>query len=158
MICDLNSNVINVNPAFEHITGYTRDESIGKKSDFINYDINILKGFNNIFENIKEKGSWNGEVRNKHKNGHLYPAYFTGNSVCDDKGNTINYIATFNDITKLKESEKRLEFLAHHDVLTKLPNRILLKDRIYHAMKTANRNNTNVAVCFIDLDNFKKNK
>ena len=156
MICDLNSIIVNVNPAFELITGYTKDESIGEKPHFINYDISALDGYDNIFNIIKEKGSWSGEVRNKHKNGYIYPSYLTGNSVFDDNGNTVNYIATFSDITKLKESEKRLEFLAHHDILTKLPNRVLLKDRVTHAMQMANRENNMVAICFIDLDNFKK--
>lgn len=156
MICDLNSNIIDANYAFTTITGYDLEEIKGKKSNIIIYEVTGLGDVGVIFSQIKKFGAWNGEVKNRRKNGAIYPALFSANTVLDEQKEIVNFISVFSDITILKESEKKLEFLAHHDSLTKLPNRILLKDRITHAIKNAKRNNSMLAICFIDLDNFKK--
>jgi diguanylate cyclase (GGDEF)-like protein/PAS domain S-box-containing protein len=156
MVCDSSMNVVAVNCAFTKITGYTKEDAVGQKSTFVSFDAQTNPEFLHVINYIQKHGYWSGEVRYRRKNGDIYPALMSADAVLDEEGNHINYVSIFYDITSLKESERKLEFMAHHDTLTNLPNRILLNDRISHALENAKRENSMVAVCFIDLDNFKK--
>lgn len=150
MICDKDKNIINVNHSFSTITKYEKNEIIGKKSIFFSNELADKCYL------VDQSGSWSGEIKSKDKFGKEYPALFTINVLKDEDSNIVNYISVFSDISYLKESEKKLEYLAHHDSLTNLPNRVLLNDRIGHAINNAKRDSSVIAVCFIDLDNFKK--
>ena len=156
MICDIDSNIVDVNYAFTTITGYSAEEIKGRQSSIITYEVIGLGDLGAVCNKVKKIGSWNGEVKNKRKNGNIYPALMSANIVLNEHNEVLNLVAVFSDITILKESERKLEFLAHHDALTKLPNRVLLKDRITHAIENSKRNASMLAICFIDLDNFKK--
>lgn len=156
MVCDTTMKIIAVNSSFSKITGYEKEEALGKTSTFIYHDPKGSIEVDNILAYITKHGYWSGEIRHKRKNGEIYPSLFNANVVLDKDGNHLNYISVFSDITKIKESERKLEFLAHHDTLTNLPNRVLLNDRITHAVENSQRTGSMVAVCFIDLDNFKK--
>ncbi|WP_024955156.1 cache domain-containing protein [Sulfurospirillum arcachonense] len=155
LICDAQKHIITVNTAFSQITGY-------KEEDVVNKPVKIMQNdtegdfFNEIFEIVSKENFWSGEVENLKKTGTSYPAHLNVNVVRDENSVITNYIIVFNDITKSKDSEKMLSFLAHHDVLTKLPNRTLLIDRITHAIENSSRLKNKIAICFIDLDNFKK--
>jgi len=85
----------------------------------------------------------------------VYPQWLTINVIHSDDGEIDNYVAVFSDISTIKQSEERLQHLAHHDALTNLPNRLLLRDRLEHAIDHARRNGHTVAVLFLDLDHFK---
>jgi len=156
MICNLNTEIIDVNNAFTTITGYHLEDVKGKKSNIINYKTQEQNNFNTICAKVKRLGSWKGEIKNKRKNGEIYPALFTANVILDENNEILNIVSIFSDITNITESKKKLEYLAHHDSLTNLPNRVLLNDRIIHAITNAKRNGSMLAICFIDLDNFKK--
>ena len=108
-----------------------------------------------IFEAVARQGYWHGEIRNRRKNGEVFPQWLTVSAVRDDRGRTTNYIGNFIDISQIKESEARLEHLAHHDPLTGLPNRLMLLSRLQHAIDRARRDKTAGAVLFLDLDQFK---
>jgi diguanylate cyclase (GGDEF)-like protein/PAS domain S-box-containing protein len=73
----------------------------------------------------------------------------------DLSGTVIGVMGTYEDITSMKQSQEKVDFLAYHDPLTRLPNRLLLNDRLKHSLQRAEREKTQVAVLFIDLDNFK---
>ncbi|DAB33135.1 MAG TPA: hypothetical protein CFH79_00120, partial [Sulfurospirillum sp. UBA11407] len=90
------------------------------------------------------------------KNGELFPQWLNISTIKDSYGNIQNYIGIFSDITTMKQSELELEFLAHHDPLTKLPNRLLLQARIKQSIKRAKRENNKIAILFLDLDRFKE--
>jgi diguanylate cyclase (GGDEF)-like protein len=105
---------------------------------------------------LNEKGYWQGEVWNRRKNGELFPELLGISTVCDAQGKLTHYIAVFSDITERKATEARIEYLAHHDALTNLPNRTLLRDRFEQAVAHAARNNSLVALLFLDLDHFKQ--
>jgi diguanylate cyclase (GGDEF)-like protein len=104
---------------------------------------------------LTDKGYWSGEVWNRDKAGRIFAELLTMSAVRDAEGNTQQYVALFTDITSIKEHESRLEQIAHFDMLTGLPNRVLLSDRLHQAMAQAHRRNQLVAVAYLDLDGFK---
>ena len=105
---------------------------------------------------LLDHGEWKGEISGRRKNGELFPKWQTITGIRDDDGVLTHYVSVFSDISHIKESEKQLQHLAHHDSLTGLPNRLLLLARLEHSLQHASRNGCHVAVMFLDLDHFKK--
>jgi len=101
------------------------------------------------------RSSWRGEVRVKRRDDSVFPAWLVVNAVAGPTADVSHYILTMIDITERKASEERIHFLAHHDALTRLPNRMLFTERLRMAMQHSQRSGTKVAVVFIDLDRFK---
>jgi len=102
-----------------------------------------------------QRGEWRGEIVNRRKNGEYFPEWLTISMVRSDAGEVTNYVAVFSDLTARKQVEERLDFLAHYDALTALPNRILFTDRLDRALVQAARAGQKVALLFLDLDRFK---
>jgi diguanylate cyclase (GGDEF)-like protein len=100
-------------------------------------------------------GSWRGEMWNRRKSGEVYAEWLSISAVYDQKNAVSHYIGIFSDITVRKQAEERIIHLAQYDALTDLPNRVLLMDRLAQLTKASRRNETKVAVLFIDLDRFK---
>lgn len=155
IITDADRNILTVNPAFVSITGYTQDEVIGKNPKVLSSGRQSEEFYRLMWNALNEKGQWQGEIWNRRKNGEIYPEWLSIGVVRNAKGQVINYISLFQDITKRKEAEARIEFLAHYDSLTKLPNRALFADRLRRAVMLANRNKTKIGLLFLDLDKFK---
>lgn len=155
LVTDADEVILEVNQGFEQITGYTREDVIGKTPQFLRSGQHDDAFFQTMQESIVQNGAWEGEIWNRRKSGEVYPEWLSIRAVKNDDGAVINYTAVFSDITLRKESEQRLNFLANHDALTKLPNRALLQERIDHALHIAQRNRTQIAILFIDLDRFK---
>lgn len=147
--------ILDVNPAFCKVTGYTREEAIGKTPRILQSRRHDTSFYRAMWESINDLGYWRGEIWNRRKNGEIYPEFLTINTVHDDDGNLINYIAAFTDISTIRESQERLQHLAHHDALTDLPNKLLFNARIEHALHRARREDHRIAVLFVDLDRFK---
>jgi diguanylate cyclase (GGDEF)-like protein len=108
-----------------------------------------------MWRDLNAKGYWSGEIWNRRKNGEVYAELLTISAVRGADEATQQYVAMFSDITPLKEHEQQLEFIAHYDALTHLPNRTLLADRLHQAMAQSQRRGLMLAVVFIDLDGFK---
>ena len=104
---------------------------------------------------LAKNGCWQGEIWNRRKNGEIYPEWLSISTVKNKEGQVTNYVAIFSDITERKASEDHVRHLAHHDALTNLPNRMLLMERLSHALAHAHRHGQRVAVMFLDLDRFK---
>lgn len=155
MITDSEATILDVNPAFCAITGYTRAQAIGNNPKFLRSGRHSVDFYAGMRRSILTEGYWSGDVWNRRADGEVYPALMTISSVKDKDGVTTGYVYLFADITKSKQAEEQLAFLAHHDELTGLPNRLLLKDRLDQALLHAERNQSKVAVVFIDLDHFK---
>lgn len=156
IITDRQNQILTVNRAFTQITGYAPEEVLGKNPRFFasgQHDRDFYAGMWNV---LLSQGLWRGELRNRRKSGDVAPHWFSINTVKNERGEIVNYIAIFSDITERKQAEERIEFLAHHDPLTKLPNRVLLRDRFNQACASALRNKSGVTVLFVDLDNFKQ--
>ncbi|MDP2560271.1 EAL domain-containing protein [Psychrobium sp. 1_MG-2023] len=155
LITDHNKKIISINKAYTEITGYQLSDVFGKTPPMLTSGIHDELFYKKIFEQLANKGFWKGEIKNRKANGAIFSKLLSISKVNNDQGETVNYVIVFSDITKLKQSEKHLDQLAHYDTLTGLPNRNLLKSRLHHAIKNAKRLNTKVAVMFLDLDRFK---
>lgn len=156
MTVDANLRIVHVNAAFTEITGYTEEEAIGKSSSLLRSGRHNSEFYAHMWQSIATTGHWQGEIWNRRKNGEVYPELLSISTVFDKTGVISNYVGVFADISKLKESELQLDFLAHHDPLTRLPNRLLLLSRLEHAIKTAHRDQSMVALLMLDLDRFKE--
>lgn len=155
MITDVAGCIIDVNEAFSRITGYARDEVLGRNPRFLNSGRQDKAFYADLWRRLIEDGHWYGEIWNRRKNGDLYAEMQNISTVFDAQGKPAQYVALFSDITALKEHEQRLEHIAHYDALTTLPNRTLLADRMHQAMAQAQRRETLLAVAYLDLDGFK---
>ena len=156
MITDINGIIIEINPTFCDITGYEREDVLGKNSSILSSGRQNSEFYQDMWQSITEQGHWQGEVWNRTKNGEVYAELLTISSIeAEHSDNTSHYVGLFSDITKSKEQERSLELMAHYDVLTQLPNRVLFADRFSLAIAHSKRTDTLLAICFLDLDDFK---
>jgi diguanylate cyclase (GGDEF)-like protein/PAS domain S-box-containing protein len=155
LITDAHLNIILVNKTYEKIMGYTEEEVLGVDTATVGTRLHSHSFFRNLVHILKERGYWQGELINKRKNGEKFPTWYSISQVLNADGQPENYIAIFSDISERKKSRERIDFLAHHDSLTELPNRALLNDRLEMAINTAKRRGEKVGILFIDLDRFK---
>ncbi|WP_435237204.1 EAL domain-containing protein [Psychromonas sp. PT13] len=155
VITDQETRIINVNPAFESITGYSFEDIKGKKLEILRSDLHSDEFYNDMVRAYTQSGFWSGEVINRSKNGDVFPVYLNISAVRDDDNNIIQYVAVLTDISLIKQSQDKIQYLANHDALTGLPNRTLFLDRIEHALQEARRSKKHIAIFFIDLDRFK---
>jgi diguanylate cyclase (GGDEF)-like protein/PAS domain S-box-containing protein len=155
VITALDGEIRDVNPAFCGITGYRKEEVIGQNPRLLKSDRHDRSFYQRMWQSLEGRGQWHGEIWNRRKDGAIYPELLTISVVSDQQGQATGYVGVFADITSLKESEARLDHLAHHDPLTNLPNRLLFDARLGHAIHHAARNHGALAVLFTDLDRFK---
>lgn len=155
LITDAERNIVAVNAAFVEVTGYSADEAIGQNPRMLSSGKQSTEFYRAMWLTIAATGQWRGEIWNRRKSGEVYPEWLCINVVRDSHGNVINYVSSFSDITQRKEAERRIEFLAHHDMLTGLPNRALFADRLEQSLLSAERNGSQVGLLFLDLDKFK---
>lgn len=155
VITDPQGRIVATNRAFSTITGYAEDEVLGQYPRLLASGRHERSFFQDMWRSIGQTGSWQGELWNRRKNGEIYPEWLTISAVRDAAGNIVNYVGVFSDISRIKQSEEKLDHLAHHDPLTGLPNRLLLQSRLAHALEQAQRHRHQVAVLMVDLDLFK---
>ena len=155
MVTDAEQRIHLVNRAFSEITGYTEAEVLGKEPAVLSSGHHDRGFYAALWADLNAAGHWQGEIWNRRKNGELYPELLSISAVQDESGQVSGYVGVFADISKLKSSESELEFLAHHDPLTRLPNRLLLLSRLEHGIGLAQRENRQLALLMLDLDRFK---
>ncbi len=155
IITNNKSKIISVNTSFCKITGFTKEEVIGKTPKLLNSGIHDKNFYENLWDALRNNGSWQGEIWNKRKNGEIYPEWLSIAKAVNPKYNEEFFIAIFTDITTLKEADKKLHFYANHDVLTGLANRVQFEAHLKNTIQSAKRNASQVALFFIDLDKFK---
>jgi diguanylate cyclase (GGDEF)-like protein/PAS domain S-box-containing protein len=154
-IADSMGAIVDVNDTFTHITGYSREEAIGKNPRVLKSGRHPPEFYESMWDAILREGFWSGEIWNMRKSGEIYPELLTISAVKGDSGQVLNYIALFSDIAHIKRYQAQLEQLAQFDRLTGLPNRALLDDRLNQAMLACQRRESTLAVVYIDLDGFK---
>jgi diguanylate cyclase (GGDEF)-like protein/PAS domain S-box-containing protein len=156
MITDTDGIIVDVNPKFSDITGYQKTEVIGLNANILTSDRQSDLFYDEMWSNLVHFGHWQGEISNVKKNGDLFIELLTISSIADYRGKRSYYVGLFSDITLNKAQQQTLELMAHYDPLTGLPNRVLFIDRAQQAMTINHQNNTLLAFCFLDIDNFKK--
>ena len=155
LITDAHNRIVEVNPSFTQLTGYAIDEVRGENPKMLASGRNAPESYATMWSSIRDHGFWQGELWDRHKDGHVYPKWLTISTIRDKAGGVSHYVGSFTDITERKASEERIHYLAHHDALTKLPNRAQLQGRLEQAIAMARRDKQRVAVMFIDMDHFK---
>lgn len=154
-VTDVDGCILTVNPAFEAITGYTKAEVIGKNPRMLQSGRHGAVFYRELWHSVTVSGQWQGEVWNRRKSGEVYPEWLTISAVKGVDGQVTHYVAVFSDITTVKRAQEKIDFLAYHDPLTELPNRVLFRDRLGHALQRANRDKAPLALLYLDLDRFK---
>ena len=156
MITDANGAITEVNDAFTRMTGFSSEEVLGQNPRIFQSGRHSPEFYTEMWGKLIAQGYWDGEIWNRRKNGKIYPLMLTISAVKNKAGLVEHYVSLYSDITSIKEYQNQLEHIAHFDLLTNLPNRVLLADRLSQAMLQCKRHNQSLAVVFIDLDGFKK--
>jgi diguanylate cyclase (GGDEF)-like protein/PAS domain S-box-containing protein len=155
VVTDPNGVILRVNPGFTRITGYSAAEAIGQTMAMLKSGRHDALFYRRLWDSLREKGAWQGEIWNKRKNGLIYAEMLFIKAVSTPARGITHYVASFSDITEDKEAEAEIHRLAYYDALTQLPNRRLLQDRLSQALAATTRSGLIGALFFIDLDNFK---
>ena len=156
VITDIDNNIIDVNQAFVDITGFSHSEVLGKNPNILQSGRNDKNFYIQLWNTLKEDGVWQGEVWNRKKSGEEYLEHLTITAVTDENKVVQNYVALFTDITLQRQQQEELKHIAHYDILTNLPNRVLFYDRMNQAVAQASRREKLISVVYIDLDGFKE--
>ncbi|WP_151670051.1 bifunctional diguanylate cyclase/phosphodiesterase [Nitrincola schmidtii] len=156
MLCSCDGKILDVNTSFTKITGYEANEVIGKTPRILNSGYHSASFYNQMWASIINDGHWHGEIRNRRKNGEIFVEYLTITTVRDESNNVLHYVSMFTDITIEKTQEEKLKYLAYYDLLTGLPNRRLLMDRLEKSISQCDRHKRLMCLAFIDLDGFKQ--
>ena len=156
MVTDAHARIVDINPKFCEITGYAREEALHQNPNMLDSGKQDKSFYKELWRDLQQNGSWRGEIWNRRKDGELYIEQLTISDISNAAGEITHYVGIFSDITQLKTQQQALEMMAYHDVLTQLPNRVLLTDRFQQATARCNRTGSLLAVCFLDLDNFKQ--
>jgi diguanylate cyclase (GGDEF)-like protein/PAS domain S-box-containing protein len=155
IITDTEFRILEVNKAFCTITGYGREEALGESVLTFHTGPQDIGFYEGIWDIVRIRGSWRGEVWDRKRNGEIYPKWMSVSAVADERGEINRFVAIFSDITPIKKTDEQLYYLAHYDSLTGLANRRQFQDLLARALKAARRKNESIAIMFIDVDFFK---
>ncbi|MBU2964856.1 PAS domain S-box protein [Amphritea sp. 2_MG-2023] len=155
VITDAQQLIVDTNPAFSQITGYSREDVLGKSTSLLSSGKQSPQFYAQMWAAITENGHWQGEVWNRTKEGELFAELLNISSLTNEHNQVTHYVGVFSDITSIKRQQEKLNLMAHYDVLTNLPNRTLFIDRFHQSIAHSKRTGHQLAVCFLDLDDFK---
>lgn len=155
LITDTRQNISAVNRAFSEITGYSEAEALGHTPRLLASGLHDSAFYAAMWHQLTTQGHWQGEISNRRKNGELYPSWLTISAVRNRDQVVTHFVAVFADISSLKLAQARLDYQAHHDPLTGLPNRTLFESRLQAALNGQQESGNQGAVLFLDLDRFK---
>lgn len=155
LITDADGKIVSINPAYTEITGYTESDILGKKPVFLRFELLADELSLSIRSSLAQKGRWQGEIWNRKKSGEAILEWMTINQINSSSGDLSRYVSVFRDVTEMRKINDRLRHQAFHDALTGLPNRLLLHERLGHAIARAKRERSRLALIFLDLDGFK---
>ncbi len=155
LVTDSEQRILRANPAFCMLTGYQEAEVLGQTPKLFQSGHHDRDFYANLWANVEQVGHWQGEVWDRRKDGQAIPILLSISAVKSAQGVPLNYVAVFTDISQIKQSEEKLEYLAHHDPLTGLANRLMLDMRLEHVLERARREGKMAALLMLDLDRFK---
>ena len=154
-VTDAQRNIVAVNPAFTAITGYAQNEVMGLNPKILGSGRHDREFYRQMWGCIEERDRWSGEIWNRRKDGTVFLEWINIIAIRDQSGQISHYASVFADITQRAIAEEKLHHLAHHDALTNLPNRALFRDRLHQALLQAQREQSKLAVVYLDVDHFK---
>ena len=155
LITDTRQRINAVNRAFSEITGYGELEALGETPRLLASGLHDSAFYAAMWHQLTAEGHWQGEISNRRKNGEIYPSWLTISAVRNRDKFITHFVAVFADISSLKQAQARLDYQAHHDPLTGLPNRTLFESRLHGALIHSREASSLGAVLFLDLDRFK---
>ncbi|MCI5150088.1 MAG: diguanylate cyclase [Candidatus Electrothrix sp. MAN1_4] len=156
LVTDAENRIIMVNPAFTAITGYHREQALGRDPSFLQSERQDKEFYQQMWKILLRNNSWQGEIWNRRRNGEEYPQWLSIAVIRKPNKSISHYVALFSDISDRKQAEEILRHQAMHDPLTRLPNRVMFDERLGTSLSRAKRLNSRVALLYLDLDNFKK--
>ncbi|KOO50103.1 diguanylate cyclase [Viridibacillus arvi] len=156
MITDPKKKIINVNPAFEFVTGYKKEEVVGHSPAILQSGIHDSDFYKSMWNELYSKGEWQGEIWNRRKTGDAYPEWLSIMEVRNKQGEVTNYCGVFSDLTEQKGVEDELEKRAMTDSLTGVSNRFAYTERMRVLLESSSTRSYQHAVLFLDLDRFKQ--
>ncbi|MDH1262378.1 EAL domain-containing protein [Pseudomonas sp. GD03944] len=155
LVTDPAGYIVQVNKAFTRVSGYSSAQVLDQLPGMLTADRQQASHLHYILSQLNQRGSWEGEVWLKRRDGESFPAWVGITAVQDEEGDLVSYVCFFSDISERKASEQRIHRLAYYDALTHLPNRTLFQDRLHTALQHAERHQEWVVLMFLDLDRFK---
>jgi diguanylate cyclase (GGDEF)-like protein/PAS domain S-box-containing protein len=155
LITDRDNRIISANQTLLKASGYSLEELKGQNPRILSSGHTSRDVYREMWASIGQSGYWQGELWDRRKNGESYPKWVNISAIRNDRGEITNYIASYTDITDRKLAEERIDYIAHHDVLTGLINRFSLEERLDQALRTAHHEGDRLAMLFIDMDHFK---
>lgn len=155
MITDAENRIVSVNTAFSQITGWPKEESIGRNPSFLSSGKQSPEFYRDMWKILRETGVWQGEVVNRRKSGQYYPEWLSISTVRNRQGAITHYLAIFSDVTERKRAEGLIHKYSWFDSLTDLPNKALLIDRINQAITNAQNEGKSLYVIAINLNRLK---
>jgi len=155
VITGLDANIEYVNENFVKLTGYARDEVIGRNPRILKSGKTAKETYEDLWAHLIRGEIWKGELINRRKDGSTYIELATISPIRSLDGRITNYLAIKENVTGAKEAERKIESLAHFDQLTGLPNRALLSERFRYLLNLSQRSGEQFTVMFLDLDHFK---
>ncbi len=154
IVTDAAGNIVRVNPAYCRMTGYQEQELLGENPRLLKSGAQGEEFYRSMWASLKENGCWQGELKNRRKNGELYVQWINIDEVSGEQGEKL-FVGIASDISELVNTRERLATLAYFDTLTGLPNRVLFQDRLAHSISQSRREQEKLALILVDLDNFK---
>nr|CRH06945.1 putative Diguanylate cyclase/phosphodiesterase with PAS/PAC sensor(S) [Candidatus Magnetococcus massalia] len=156
VITDCDNHIIEVNDAYEKLTGYKQEQVLGKDPSLGKSGRHDQQFYQQMWRELEKSNHWEGEIWDRRQDGNVYPKYLSIDRILNDQGKVLNYVAMFQDLTEQKATEEELERLSHYDQLTGLPNRALFRNRLEHEFLVADRHDASVGLLLINLDRFKR--
>lgn len=154
-ITTADQRILAVNEAFTRITGYSEDEVLGHPPALWQSGLHDRPFYRRMWQELREKDNWQGEIWNRQKNGENFPGLETISAVRDEKGQLINYVFLLADITQIRQTEEKLNFFTYYDPLTLLPNRTLFRERLELALSHIYYGGRPLAVVHLDIVGFR---
>ncbi len=156
LVLDMNQRIMSVNPAFTEVTGYQPDEVIGKPPEVLSAGTYGKDFYRIMWQSIITTGKWQGEIQNHRKNGELFTGRIRIDTIYNQDGTIQGWIGLLSDISERKKNEELIWKQANYDLLTELPNRWMMYDRLNEEIKHCQHNGKQLVLIFIDLDRFRE--
>lgn len=156
VLTNTQGEILRVNPGWERLTGFSAEVAVGRRMNVLHSGTHDDAFYREMWQSIYREGHWSGEMTNRRADGTSVVVWTTVSALFDDQGRLDGYMAVQTDLTELRHAHDKILLLATTDPLTGLPNRALFNDRLQQAVLLAQRQKTQFALLFADLDHFKE--